>query len=55
MGSNNCSFKITTDVLPPRHRVNAHVNARDQQRAKTSASVDLVTLADDQLLRCAFD
>jgi len=51
MGSNNCSSKIIADVFPPWHCVSTHLNALDQQTAKTSAFIQLVTLADDQLIK----
>ena len=51
MGSNNCFSTIIADGLPPWHCVNTHLNAPDQQTAKTSAFIEVVTLADDQLLK----
>jgi len=35
MSSNNCFHKITENVFPPWQCVNAHLNAADQQTAKT--------------------
>ncbi|MEE6526683.1 hypothetical protein FKM82_027469 [Ascaphus truei] len=51
MGGNNCFAKIIADVFPPWHCVNTHLNAPDQQTAKTSTFIEEVTLADDQLIK----
>ncbi len=50
-GSNNCFSKIIADVLTPWHCVNTHLKAPDQQTAKTSAFIEVLTLADDQLIK----
>ena len=38
-------------VFPPWYCANTHLNALDQQTAKTSAFIEVVTLAVDQLLK----
>jgi len=43
--------EIIADVLPPWHCVNTHLNAPDQQTAKTSAFMEALTPADDQLIK----
>jgi len=45
MGSNRFS-QIISDVFPPWHCVNTHLNAPDQQTVKTSAVIEVLTLAD---------
>ena len=50
-GSNNCFSMIIADMFPPWHCVNTHLNAPDQQPAKTLAFVEAVTLADAHLLK----
>lgn len=44
VGSNKCFFKIITDVFPCD---NTHLNAPVQQTAKSSAFIEVITLADD--------
>ena len=52
MGSNSCFSKIIADVFPHWHCVNTHLNAPDQQTGKTSAFIEVLTLTDDQLIKC---
>jgi len=52
MGSNNRFSKIIADVFPLWHCVNTHLNAQDQQTDKTSAFIEVLTLTDDQLIKC---
>ena len=54
MGGNNGFTTITADVFPPSHCVNTNLNAPDQQTAKTSAFIDVVTLADHLYFGFAF-
>jgi len=42
---------IFYSVFPPWHCVNTHLNAPDQQTAKSFA-LTLVTFADGQLIKC---
>ena len=51
MDSNNRFSMITVDVFPPCHCVNTHLNAPDQQTAKTLAFIEVFILADDQSLK----
>jgi len=51
MGSNNCFAKIIADVFAPWRCVNPHLNAPGQQSDKTSAFIELLTLADDQSIK----
>jgi len=51
MGSHNCFSKIIADVFPLWNCVSTQLNAPDQQTAKTSAFIELVTIADDKLLK----
>ncbi len=48
MAATLCYSKIIADVLPPWHCANTHLKASDQQTAKTSAFIEVLTLADDQ-------
>ncbi len=50
-GSNNRFSKIIADVLPLWHCVNTHLKAPDQQTAKTSTFIEVLTLGDDQLVK----
>ena len=50
MGSNSCFSEIIADVFPPWHRVNTHLDAAEQQTDRTSVSIELLTLTDDQLI-----
>lgn len=50
--SNNCFFKIIADISPPWHCVTTHLNAAHLPTAKTSAFIEVLTLAEDQLLQC---
>ena len=52
MGSNSCFSKIIADVFPPWHLVNIQLNAPDQQTANTSAFIEVITLTDDELIKC---
>lgn len=45
MGSNSCFSKTTAGPSPPRPCVYTHLNASDQQTAKTFALVEALTLA----------
>jgi len=45
----NCFSKIIADVFPPWHCVITQLNAPDQQTDKTSAFIEMLTLAHDQL------
>ncbi len=40
-----------SNPLTPWHCVNTHLNASDQQTAKTSAFIEVLTLANDQLIK----
>jgi len=51
MGSNICVSKIIADVFPPWHCVNTHLNLPEQQTDKTFAFIEVLTLADDQLIK----
>jgi len=51
MDSNNCLSKTTADVVPPWHCVNTHLDALDQQTAKNSTFIKLVTLTEDQIIK----
>ena len=46
------SAKTIADIFPPWHCINKELNAPDQQTAKTSAVIEVITLADDQLIMC---
>jgi len=46
------SLRSLADVFPPWHCVNMHLNVPDQQTAKTSAFTEVITLADDHLIKC---
>ena len=46
---NNCVSTIIADIFPPWHCVNTHLNVPDQQTAKTLASIEVITLADQFL------
>ncbi len=48
MAATLCYSKIIADVLPPWRYVNTHLKASDQQTDKTSAFLEVLTLADDQ-------
>ena len=50
MGRNHFFSMITAYVFPPWHCVNTHLNAPDQQTAKSLAFIEVITLADNQLL-----
>jgi len=52
MDSNNWFSKIIADVFPPWNCVNTHHDAADQQTAKMSAFIEVLTLADHQLMKC---
>ena len=52
MGSNSCFSEIIADVFPPWHRVSTHLNAAGQQTGKTFAFAEVLTPADDQLIKC---
>ena len=47
MGSNNCFSTIIANIFPSWHCVYIHLNAPDQQTAKTLAFIEMDTLADD--------
>ena len=40
----NCFSKITADFFPPWHFANTHLNAPEQQTAKTSAFIEVLAL-----------
>ena len=44
--------KSVTDVCPPWHCVKTHLNAPDQQTAKSSAFIEVLRAADNQLIKC---
>ena len=52
MISNNYFSNIIAGVFPPWHYANTHLNAPDQQTAKSSAFIEVHTFTDDQLIRC---
>ena len=47
MGRNSCFSNITADVISTLHLVNGLLNAPDQQTAKSSAFIEVLTPADD--------
>lgn len=52
MGSSSCSSNSSADVFPPWRHVNTHLNVAEQKTAKSSAFIEVLTLKDDQLIKC---
>lgn len=44
-------LKIIADVFPP---INTHLNAPEQQTDKTWTFIEVLILADDQLIKCVW-
>jgi len=51
IGSNSCFSKIIADVFHPWNSVSTHLNAPDEQTAKTFAFIEVLALVDDQLTK----
>jgi len=47
----HCFSKIIAYVFPFWHCMDTHLNVPDEQTAKTSAFIEVLTLTDDQLIK----
>lgn len=54
MGSYNSFSRIIADVFPPLHWVITRLHAPDLQAVKKSAFIEVITLTEDQLIKCSW-
>lgn len=53
MGSYKSFSGIIADVFPPLHFVITRLHAPDLQAVKKSAFIEVITLTEDQLIKCS--